>query len=319
MRKGLCCVHAALGQNMWSSGQLSHAPANEIDISEMAPAPEPEMLPMPDFQSGASVLEEIQEDTVDSMNYSPSFCSVASYGASSATPSSPGTDGDVNDILYMDAEASEYRYLGPPRNQADELAYNAISEGCISFGQIGVLMGLLPEQKPGKHRHDAADKLTACFGTGAFIHGPHAGVRRHVIEYPWCSAMLAALLKTHFPGRPFSSCVLQMNMVTKVHKDYHNDENVDNIVLACSRWEGGHLWLEDAEGSFLLENGKRGRVLSVQPQAVFSGHVPHKALPWTGCRTVLVGFHIRDMWRLKDEDVALLHRLGFVVLCSSME
>ena len=276
------------------------------------------MVPMPVFGPDASRDEAVSDDSMTSIPYSPSFCSVASYGASSATPSSPGTDGDMTSVLCLDVEASEYRFLGPPQNPAEELAYTAISEGYISFGQVGILMGLLPEQRHGKHRYAKNDQLTSCFGTGAFIHGPHAGIRRHVVEYPWCSAMLAALLRTHFPGRPFSSCVLQMNMITKVHRDYHNDEHVDNLVLACSHWEGGHLWLEDADGDFFLENGMRGRVLSVQPKATFNGHVPHKAMPWTGCRTVLVGFHIRDMWRLKAEDVSFLHRIGFV-LCSSME
>ena len=306
-----------LAYNMWSAGTLSHARADVVDIEDSTWAPEPDAIPLPALWPVASREENDSEDPMTSVAYSPSFCSMASYGASSATPSSPGTDGDVESVLCLDVEASEYRFLGPPRNLADELAYVAVMEGFLSFGQVGILMGLLPVQKHGKRRYAQSDRLTFCFGTGAFIHGPHAGIRKHVADYPWCSVLLAALLRTHFPGRPFSSCVLQMNMTTQVHRDHHNDENVDNLVLACSRWEGGHLWLEDAEGGIFLENGMRGRALSVQPKAEFNGRIPHKSMPWTGCRTALVGFHIRDMWRLKAEDITVLQRMGFVLRCSA--
>ena len=88
---------------------------------------------------------------------------------------------------------------------------------------------------------------------------------------------------------------------------------INNRVLACSRWEGGQLWLEDPDGEALLENGSRGRLLDVQPSATFDGHVRHKAMPWTGSRTLVVGFHIRDAWRLRPSEVQYLTRLGFVL------
>ena len=91
------------------------------------------------------------------------------------------------------------------------------------------------------------------------------------------------------------------------------DDATENLVLACSRWEGGHLWLEDADGDVVLEDGLKGRTISVQPSGTFNGHVLHRAMPWTGCRTVLVDFHIRDMWRLGDDEVAQLQRLGFML------
>ena len=206
------------------------------------------------------------------------------YGGSSDTPSAPSSDGDPELCLRFSAEVSEYRFLGPPRSKEDELAYIAMREGTISYGQVGLLTGLLPMRKSGHNRYSSNALIQACFGTGAFIHGPHAGVRKHVDEFPWCSALLALMLRTYFPGKCFSSCVLQMNMSTNAHRDLHNDESIDNLVLACSKWEGGQLWLEDGRGDTVLEDGSRRRLISLQPCATFNGHIRHKAMPWTGSK-----------------------------------
>ena len=173
----------------------------------------------------------------------------------------------------------------------------------------------LPDKHSNSKRHAEQLEPSMSFGAGAFIHGPRAVVRNNTIQYPWCSALFSTLLRNAFPDAPFSSCVLQMNKATRVHRDAHNDEDFDNIVLACSEWQGGKLWLEDSEGDTMLEDGSKGRLLSVQPKAQFSAHIPHKAMP-VRCRVILVGFHIRDAWRLKKQDCQWLRRLGFPVRCA---
>ena len=44
---------------------------------------------------------------------------------SSATPSSSTSDDGLASCLLFTVEVSEYRFLGPPRNRADDLAYIA--------------------------------------------------------------------------------------------------------------------------------------------------------------------------------------------------
>ena len=301
---------------MWSAGRLLNAPSNAIDLDEELLSPDPGLVPMPSFAGGVN-YDGSSDFSVTSLPYSPSFCSMEAYGDSSATPSTPSSDGDPELYLRFCADISEYRFLGPPSNRADGIAYVAMREGLISYGQIGLLTGLLPMRNRGHPRYSANDHIQACFGTGAFTHGPHAGVRKRAAEFPWCSALLAAMLRAYFPGKFFSSCVLQMNMSTNAHRDLHNDASIDNLVLACSKWEGGQLWLEDEGGDTVLEDGSRGRLISLQPCATFNGHIRHKAMPWTGSRTVLVGYHIRDAWRLCLEDVQSLQRLGFMLQCST--
>ena len=253
---------------MWSAGRLCSAPANAIDLADEIQPPDPSLIPVPNFTFGAD-FGQGSDRSGTPLPYSPSCCSIEAYGGSSDTPSTPSSDGDPELCLRFSAEISEYRFLGPPRNKADELAYVAMREGTISYGQVGLLTGLLPMRKSGHDRYSSNALIQACFGAGAFIHGPHAGVRKHVDEFPWCSALLALMLRTYFPGKSFSSCVLQMNMSTRAHRDLHNDEGIDNLVLACSRWEGGQLWLEDCRGDTFLEDGSRGRLISLQPCAAF--------------------------------------------------
>ena len=309
-----CQTHAApIGLPMWLDRSFPRTHSAEIDLEDAPTPPAPHLLPIPRFVDCAASAEQASDSSGTSMRYSPSDGSMVEYGMSSATPSSSTSEDGLASCLLFTEEVSEYRFLGPPCNKADDLAYIAMCDGAVSYGQIGVLAGLLPECKTVHHRYAANQQLRACFGTGAFIHGPHAGVRKHAVEYPWCSVLLAAMLRSYFPGKPFSSCVLQMNMPTNAHRDQHNDVAIDNLVLACSKWEGGHLWLEDPEGDVLLEDGSKGRLLNVQPKAMFDGHVRHKAMPWTGSRTVVVGFHIRDAWRLRQREVQYLARLGFVL------
>ena len=86
------------------------------------------------FFRGLTDTQMISDQSMISLPYNPSNCSSASYRDSSAMPNSPGTDGDPESYLAFDAEASEYRFFGPPKNKADELAYNTMNEDIINFG-----------------------------------------------------------------------------------------------------------------------------------------------------------------------------------------
>ena len=283
---------------MWSAGVLSRVPVDEIDLDETAWAPEPCMVPLPGFLHDTTHADAASDFCITSLTYSPSNFSMAGYGDSSATPSSPGTDGDPEACLVFHAEVCEYRFLGPPQSKADELANVAMGEGVISFGQntdtVTELLSVLAREPSFMDPTQGSVNMSRSFH-GALL----------------CSLLFSVpIFQAGLSAHVF---FIQMSMTTRVHRGQHNDDATENLVLACSRWEGGHLWLGDADGDVVLEDGLKGRTISVQPSGAFNGHVLHRAMPWTGCRTVLVGFHVRDMWRLGDDEVAQLQRLGFML------
>ena len=61
----------------------------------------------------------------------------------------------------------------------------------------------------------------------------------------------------------------------------------------------------------LHNNGRKGLLLPLQPKGFFNGHTPHKTMPWKGYRSILVGFHIRDSWKLEESDARALTSIGF--------
>ena len=115
---------------------------------------------------------------------------------------SSSEEGEVEGFM-LEVEMSELRYLGPPKNKADELAHRLLCDGFAGMGQLSILASFLPDKVSRHRRFGGRDALALNFGTGAFIHGPMCGVRRHVYDYPWTTALLVLLLKTQFPEHFF--------------------------------------------------------------------------------------------------------------------
>ena len=97
------------------------------------------------------------------------------------------------------------------------------------------------------------------FTTRAFIHGDKVGLRRNLRMFPFTSRLLARIMKSNFGGRVFSSLALFREVMQPPHKDTTNGPH-DNLLLACSRFEGGGLWTElDCGTSFReIRGGKIG-------------------------------------------------------------
>ena len=212
-------------------------------------------IPTPRF-SEMAVVQCVGRAPVDttspsSHHYSPSESAFRSEEDVDIEPPSPPDpvvtsyeEGEVEGFM-LEVEMSELRYLGPPQNKADELSHRLLCDGFAGVGQLSILASFLPDKVSRHHRFSGRDALALNFGTGAFVHGPMCGVRRHVYDYAWATVLLVGLLKSQFPGYFFSSCSYMVNVSTDMRRDPRNNETCPNIVVACSSWSGGELWLED--------------------------------------------------------------------------
>ena len=148
------------------------------------------------------------------------------------------------------------------------------------------------------------------FVSGAFIHGPHAGLH---------SAMSVSMVhppaRTQVSGIQFSTVSINRNCVARIHRDSHNHAFIPNHLIPLSRFRNEHLWLEQMQGPVVLD-GIQGVALPVQLlYTSFDPRLRHATLPWEGTRTVLIAFHIRSAWRLSSET---LQGSGFSVEVSDV-
>ena len=98
------------------------------------------------------------------------------------------------------------------------------------------------------------------------------------------------------------------------HVDRANEPGTFNLLLPCSRWRGGQVWMADPAGSVCL-NAKSGPgcLFPVQmPYTILNPHVAHATYPWThGDRILIVAHHAKGLDALSLEDRSLLLRAGF--------
>ncbi|CAE7826211.1 unnamed protein product [Symbiodinium sp. CCMP2592] len=101
-------------------------------------------------------------------------------------------------------------------------------------------------------------------------------------------------------------------MASGLHTD-NNQQGVNNILIPLSNFEGGHLFVEDNAGDYLLDSdGPRGQVLPVTlPYLSFDASRRHLVLPWTGRRLILGTYHIRDADKLSAHSALYLKYSGF--------
>ena len=98
------------------------------------------------------------------------------------------------------------------------------------MGQLSLLAGFLPDKVSSHRRFGSRDALALNSGTGALVRGPMTGVRRHVYDYPWTTALLVAVLKSQFPLESPSSCSMLVNASTDLHRDPHNAQTLRWLV-----------------------------------------------------------------------------------------
>ena len=243
-----------------------------------------------------------------------------------AAPPSPGCWGDLWNIPSADVEFVLSLALGevpappgPSSSDLDWMAYQLCRSGRCTLSQMARLCMLLPSQQVAKRRKrstsDGGTGRNQCtFSVGAFAAGGTQGVQLNTCAHPWTTRLLTAMVHGACSGHHFSSCTLLKNVMHYKHVDRANEPGTFNLLLPCSRWRGGQVWIANPSGSVSLDaRSGPGCLLPVQmPYTILDPHVAHATYPWTdGDRILLVAHHAKGLGALSVVDRSLLQCAGF--------
>ena len=205
----------------------------------------------------------------------------------------------------------------PPQNQADALAFGLIGCGQATWRQIERLLGMLPSDKSLRWVQDDAGSMEVRpkrFTVGAWVRGPMTGVNIHARLYPWVVRALTGIVRAWDPTHCFTAITLSMNVKASPHKDKYNEKCSSNLLLHCSSFQGGQLFVENADGTHQLQRGGvTGHIFSTQEPTIFSPCCTHATLPWQGTRLLLIAYHTSMTQHLCQEDRHALAGMGFVI------
>ena len=149
----------------------------------------------------------------------------------------------------------------------------------------------------------STDRTSAVsFCSGAYGQGPLFGLRRNTSLFPWGTLLINRDIRacTH---KTFTSFVLQRNTTMTAHSV--------NVVLPCSTFRGGGLWLESPDADCPSMDG-RLRDLTMSG-ITFNPHQWHETCPWEGHRITIAAYTVKAVRTLEPVDVDTLRRLQFVL------
>ena len=194
-------------------------------------------------------------------------------------------------------------------SDAEKFAAKLLKSGKVTVEEFEALCGLLPSDP--ENRATSGELTSKSFISGLYQRGGIVGLHAHLHSHPWATALLCAILRSAFPGVPFTSVVVSRNRQVLPHRDSQNGSGSWNLLVPASRFSGGGIWQECDSGEDSMEYEGEvhwGKTLPVaeRPQ-MLDPHRLHATMSWKGVRTVVIGFSIRapgkatrqmkDTWR----------------------
>ncbi|CAE7480731.1 kptA, partial [Symbiodinium necroappetens] len=158
---------------------------------------------------------------------------------------------------------------------AELIANQCLSAGEAKWADLLRIAQLLPQPRQSRFpQHTRAGELApVTFTTGACARGPIVGITRHMKEYPRVTQVLAMIIQAIDPEHRFSSCTLSLNTGASAHRDSHNARGSSNLLVPCSIFEGGGIWLQNDRGSVRLEaDGPLGSIMDAPAYAGSQNH-----------------------------------------------
>ena len=193
-------------------------------------------------------------------------------------------------------------------------ATHCLCAGEVKWADLLCIAQQLPcSRQPRFPQYESTGELSpVSFTTGACARGPNVGITRNMKDFPRVTQVLAMVIHAIDPEHRFSSCTLSLNVGASAHRDSHNARSSSNLLVPCSVFQGGGMWLQNDRGSVQLEpKGPFGSVMDVTSPIRFSPLQQHATMPWHGNRLVLVAFHVRHLSNLPVEDLVDLADCGF--------
>ena len=234
--------------------------------------------------------------------------------------------GDVQGVQRLDDgsgfQAGLYRLpvlhitkLSITESAADTMVKSCFEQGAVTWMQLEAIMSALPDEPKMRWKQETNQDMATpkSFMTGAWARGPQVGLTRNLKNYPQVSRLLAHILRGVDPNFQFSSCTMARNVSSKPHRDSYNAEGSWNLVVPCSSYQGGEVWVQhEAGATWLSPQGEPGTLWDTHTPLRFDPKQRHATAPWGGDRLVLIGYHVRHISDLSVEDAELLRQLGFV-------
>ena len=176
--------------------------------------------------------------------------------------------------------------------------------------EIQHLFDLLPKERP--PRGDASGRAFAC---GMYCQGPLQGLRANSRRHPLSSKLLASFVRSLEPSFNFSSLHLFLNVKTSPHID-SNNAPLPNLIAGISDFKDGQVLVENPSGEFAIET-EAGPLPAIALEvagtfATFDAYrLRHQTAAWQGDRLVLVAFSVKNVDRLEQDDLSILHEQNF--------
>ena len=228
---------------------------------------------------------------------------------------SAGRHGLQDGVFYFEPPsfpAADVSTLHP----AEQLALRMLRDGAASYQALDELLTLLPHDA--KRRRASVDgrwgDRAKIFSTGAYYWCGTASVRRNLILFPHTSRLLAGIVGVTDPAHKFSTLSMIRNVLLPIHRDDGNLAGSRNLVIPCSVWDHGEIWIEQPGGSQMRTvNGKEvpGELHELTRPVRFNPHLLHGTHEWQGTRTIITAFHIRGTDSLHCTDRMKLSELQF--------
>ena len=117
----------------------------------------------------------------------------------------------------MDIDVGEHH----PEHAAEQYAFGLLKEESLEPDQLEMLAYLLPATTAVPKRFGVEDGQKV-WASGAFIHGPFAGLKKSATAFPFATKVFAKYVRQIAPNHEFNSLAVNINVEAKGHKDIHN-------------------------------------------------------------------------------------------------
>ena len=212
-------------------------------------------------------------------------------------------DEDVRATWSSEAKAKELL-------SQDSLSYEAVWQVVQEAG--------LREQRTGRQEKavDQSSHRVQIWILGMYCHGGISGLTNLTRHRPYLCRLLVKFMRQELPTLTFTTIALAIDATLKPHRDLANAKYSLAGIIGLSNFEGGKLWIEDADGTVkrrvAADQVKTGILLDISQQAkIFDSRRWHGADKHRGVRATLTGYTARQLYNLDRDLVETLKILGF--------
>ena len=199
-----------------------------------------------------------------------------------------------------------------PHQVADQIAADMIASGQVRMQMWELLCDILPNGDPRRGLYRSSRQHV--FHEWSLLARPTIWTSQE--HHPATSGLTLGLQVHSF----VHACALyELRAPTQYSdagsQDLNNAPNSSNVVLPCSSFAGGGLWLKSTTGDCpSLDGTMQGSVRNLTlPGITFDPHQWHETRPWRGHRITIAIYTIKAVADLSSEHTDILRRLEFAL------